>query len=53
MQAGRRATPTTRRYLAYKLWSYFIPTPPSKAAMQMMVANYKASGYNAEAGAAA
>ena len=26
------------------MWSYFIPTRPSKATLQMMVSNYKASG---------
>src|SRR5207248_5620077 len=33
-------------FLAYTLWSYFIPSPPPKGAMQMMVANYVASGFS-------
>jgi uncharacterized protein (DUF1800 family) len=37
--------PNHAPYLAWKLWSYFIPTPPPKGAMQMMVANYLGSGH--------
>ena len=38
--------PNHAPFLAWKLWSYFIPTPPTKSAMQMMVGNYLSSGYN-------
>jgi len=37
--------PNHAPFLALKLWSYFIPTPPPKSAMQMMVGNYLSSGY--------
>jgi uncharacterized protein (DUF1800 family) len=37
--------PNHAPFLAWKLWSYFIPTPPPKSAMQMMVGNYLGSGY--------
>jgi len=37
--------PNHAPFLAWKLWSYFIPTPPPKSAMQMMVGNYLSSGY--------
>jgi uncharacterized protein (DUF1800 family) len=36
--------PNHAPYLAYSLWSYFIPTPPPQRAMQQMVGNYRASG---------
>jgi uncharacterized protein (DUF1800 family) len=39
------AHPNHAPYLAYTLWSYFVPTPPPQRAMQMMVANYRQSGY--------
>jgi uncharacterized protein (DUF1800 family) len=35
--------PNHAPYLAYSLWSYFIPTPPPEAAMHQMVDNYRAS----------
>jgi uncharacterized protein (DUF1800 family) len=38
--------PNHAPFLARKLWSYFIPTPPPKSAMQMMVGNYLGSGHN-------
>jgi len=37
--------PNHAPFLAWKLWSYFIPTPPPMSAMQMMVGNYVGSGY--------
>ncbi len=36
--------PNHAPFICQKIWSYFIPTRPSKATLQMMVANYKASG---------
>ena len=38
------AHPNHAPFICYKMWSYFIPTRPSKATLQMMIANYKASG---------
>jgi hypothetical protein len=37
--------PNHAPYLAYTLWSYFIPTPPPQDAMQMMVGNYRQCGF--------
>ncbi|MGN6380802.1 MAG: DUF1800 domain-containing protein [Gaiellales bacterium] len=37
--------PNHAPFLAWKLWSYFVPTPPPADAMRMMVANYRASGF--------
>jgi uncharacterized protein (DUF1800 family) len=43
--------PTTRPYLAYALWSYFIATPPTASAMRQMVNNYRKSGFELAAAA--
>jgi uncharacterized protein (DUF1800 family) len=37
--------PNHAAYLAYSLWSYFVPTPPPESAMHQMVGNYRASGH--------
>jgi uncharacterized protein (DUF1800 family) len=37
--------PNHAPYLCYSLWNYFHAAPPPQDAMQMMVANYRASGH--------
>jgi uncharacterized protein (DUF1800 family) len=37
--------PNHAPYLAYTLWSYFIPTLPPQRAMEQMVTNYRESGF--------
>ncbi|MGZ4431318.1 MAG: DUF1800 domain-containing protein [Gaiellales bacterium] len=37
--------PNHAPYLAYKLWTYFNATPPTRTAMTMMVRNYRQSGF--------
>jgi hypothetical protein len=40
------AHPNHAPYICNKMWSYFIPTRPSKATLEMMVSNYKKSGHS-------
>jgi uncharacterized protein (DUF1800 family) len=38
--------PNHAPFICQKLWSYFIPTQPSKSTLEMMINNYKASGHS-------